>query len=595
MLKNKIVWSCLILSLLLHLGGLYLTRNLWLGDLDAETFRARIALMPPQFKPRRLSALPKQDTEAPKVEMEYLQRPEEQAAEIREQDLQLETTAPKIEAPEAPLALREVASGAKEDAPILEQVKMISPSELGLADSMGIPSMDLLRMVDLSRANKEHAVVIPNSNSRRDLAGYINFTQLRVYGAGSGRGGLDAMSRYLRDHTRILARVRDETYEHFISENLLKDPIHFLLQDGGLIAYREEVLTMFSQEEKALLGRYLREGGFLFIEGNNRYLREMAGHLRAILGADAQLAPISTAHMIYHSFYEFGGGFPGEHKAQVADMGSNPTWYYPASNREDLLAAQLDVTFNPEAIDLGEAAVPPPQGLWGVELDGDLVAVLSDLGLQQTWMGSFSADGDGTEPVTYSLMAGTNIVVYALTRNGGMTPKLPPPAWMQGQKPAVALQEPEREPGSAAYAIDTEELFADLDASLALVQAPIGSEILDDITIRVDGRYSLELFKRGYQGLLFHNLPAGRHWVEIHYGGQTQQLEVDLQGGKVATLTFALNRFAFVAQLRMQEQEERVVLQHWSKAFADLKIEEIYLAEDREWLEAGQDGSVGVP
>ena len=60
-----------------------MTRDLWLGELDAESFRARIALIPPQFKPRRLSALPKQDTAAPKVEMEYLQRPEEQAAEIR--------------------------------------------------------------------------------------------------------------------------------------------------------------------------------------------------------------------------------------------------------------------------------------------------------------------------------------------------------------------------------------------------------------------------------------------------------------------------------------------------------------------------------
>ena len=52
-----------------------------------------------------------------------------------------------------------------------------------------------------------------------------------------------------------------------------------------------------------------------------------------------------------------------------------------------------------------------------------------------------------------------------------MTPKLPPPAWMQGQKPAVALQEPEWERGTVSYDIDTEELFDDLDASLALIQA----------------------------------------------------------------------------------------------------------------------------
>ena len=195
-----------------------MTRDLWLDELDAESFRARIALIPPQFKPRRLSALPKQDTEAPQVEMEYLQRPEEQAAEIREQDLRLETTAPDIETQQAPLALREIASGAKEDEPVFERVKMISPSALGLADSMGIASMDLLRMVDLARANKDHAAVIRDPGSRRDLAGYVNFTHVYVYGAGSGRGALDAMSRYLRDHTRLLARVSDETYEHFLSE-----------------------------------------------------------------------------------------------------------------------------------------------------------------------------------------------------------------------------------------------------------------------------------------------------------------------------------------------------------------------------------------
>ena len=384
----------MLLSVFLHLAGLYLTRSLWLSELDAESFRARITLIPPQFKPRRLSALTKQDIEVPKVEMEYLQRPEEQAAEMREQDLRLETTAPTVDVQEAPLVLRNIVSGAKQEEPVFERVKMISPSALGLADSMGIASMDLLRMVDLARANKEHAAVIRDPGSRRDLAGYVNFTQVRVYGAGSGRGGLDAISRYLRDHTRLLARVRDETYEHFLSEKLLRDPMHFLFQGGGLVPYRDEVLTMFSPEEKALLGRYLREGGFLFIEGNNRYLREMAAQLRAILGAEANLVPIPTSHMVYHSFYEFGGGFPGEDKAQIPDVGSNPTWYYPLSNRDDLLAAQLDVSFNPEAIEAGQQEVPPPQGLWGVELDGDMVAVLSDLGLQQNWMASLNSESD---------------------------------------------------------------------------------------------------------------------------------------------------------------------------------------------------------
>ena len=130
---------------------------------------------------------------------------------------------------------------------------MISPSSLGLADSMGEASMDLLRLEDMARANKDHAAIIPSRATRRDLSGYVNFTQLRVYGAGSGRGALDALSRYLRDHTDLLAQVRDKTYELFLSEQLLKDPIHFLFEDT-LSAYDPNILTKFSADEKALLG-----------------------------------------------------------------------------------------------------------------------------------------------------------------------------------------------------------------------------------------------------------------------------------------------------------------------------------------------------
>ena len=119
-------------------------------------------------------------------------------------------------------------------------------------------------------------------------------------------------------------------------------------------------------------------------------------------------------------------------------------------------------------------------------------------------------------------------------------------------------------PLAVDVAVADELLFDDLDAWLALVVAPIGSEITEDITVRLDGRYSLELLKRGYQGLLFHNLSAGTHWVELSYGGQTQQIEVDLEGGQVTTLTFALNRFAFVVRLRVQEQEERADWPRWS-------------------------------
>ena len=584
MRRHRTAYICLLASLLLHLTALYLGDHLWRDELDAEAFRVRLARIPPQFKPPRPIPLPPLDIEALKVEMEYL-RTDQPAVSVRDPNLESEATPPEIESPTAPLALREMAVGAKEDAPILEREKMISPSSLGLADSMGVAAMDLLRIEDMARANKDHAAIIPSRATRRDLSGYVNFTQLRVYGASSGRGVLDALSRYLRDHTHLLARVRDKTYEYFLSEQLLKDPIHFLFEDS-LSAYDPNILTKFSAEEKALLGRYLREGGFLFIEGTSRrtnhYLREMKDQLREILGPGARLAPIPTSHPIYHSFYEFGGGFPGEDKSRLEDAGDNPSWYYPVNNRYEVLALQEEQEATLGGASALNTALPPPEGLWGVELDGELVAVISDLWLGNYWQASFNTEDEETPPATYALMAGTNILVYALTRKSGITPQLPPPAWMPEQRPVAMVQEA---PLAITTAAADELLFDDLDAWLALVVAPIGNEITEDIAVRLDGRYSLELLKRGYQGLLFHNLPAGAHWVELSYGGQTQQVEVDLRGGQVTTLTFALNRFAFVVRLRVQEQEERADWQRWSAAFADLEVEEIYLAADREWLE----------
>jgi hypothetical protein len=40
-----------------------------------------------------------------------------------------------------------------------------------------------------------------------------------------------------------------------------------------------------------------------------------------------------------------------------------------------------------------------------------------------------------------------------------------------------------------------------------------------------------------------------------------------------------------MSQLRLEQQDEQVALVRWLQAFSDLDIEEIYLAEDREWLE----------
>ena len=51
-----------------------------------------------------------------------------------------------------------------------------------------------------------------------------------------------------------------------------------------------------------------------------------------------------------------------------------------------------------------------------------------------------------------------------------------------------------------------EETFMDLDASLAPCKHH-GRAIDRDLQLRIDGRYTLELLKTGYNGMLLHNLP----------------------------------------------------------------------------------------
>ena len=49
--RHRTAYVCLLASLLLHLTALYLGNYLWRDALDAETFRVRLARIPPQFKP----------------------------------------------------------------------------------------------------------------------------------------------------------------------------------------------------------------------------------------------------------------------------------------------------------------------------------------------------------------------------------------------------------------------------------------------------------------------------------------------------------------------------------------------------------------
>jgi hypothetical protein len=596
---QKLLRLSLLVSLLLHLSGIVLVEYVWWGSEDEALVKVRLA-RPPRMKPVRLEIRPVggEQAEAPTL-MERLAPEAAGPRPLSDAQLPLGGEAgggagmgeraggagPPLHPDGGPMALGGGGPGARgagafaapgERGPVLGG--LARPGTGQDADR----TFDLLRLQDMARANKDHAAVIPNWASRRDLKGYVNITRIR--GVGYDSGNIDELARYMTDYTQVLVQAQPGHYDYFLNEQLLKDPIHFFfnpIRPDGLRPPTPYPLTRMSKEELALLERYLRGGGFLFVEGGRNYLSEMIARLKEALGGEGRLFALPLSHPLYTAYYDFSGGFPGEDKRGLKEAVGGDRWYYPGSQVRDIdpdVPPPPPSPTNPQAQQVEEV---PPLGLWGLDLKGQVVAVLSDLGIHRKWVTNIDPGQPSDDSPSLNLMASTNIVVYALTQQGGMTPHLPPPAWEQ-----VKPQEPLAERPGASEGGEESEVFAELDASLALVQTPLGRELEPGgVELIVDGKYSLELLKGGLHGFVLHNLPPGAHWLELRYGGKSKQLDVELKGGQVRTLTFGLNRFGFLTQLRLSQQEELMGAEAWRTNFGDLQIEEVFLGEDREKLE----------
>lgn len=549
----------LLISLILHLAVLFLADQLWQGDWEGDRFRTRLA-SPPRFEtPPRWST--SQRPELPRTAMEYLPSVRVPGV-VGELEGLMPTGSPaELELP----GLVDAELPAEEDLepvfPKFGGVAMPSPSGPIYVDSLESEAMELLRIEDRARADGERAMVILDRHSKRDLTGYINFTLVRMDGIESDGAVLDGLARYLRDYTRILARVRPRPTVYFRSEQLLKDPIHFLFSGSSMNdGVPPGKHTHMSDKELKMLGRYLRSGGFLFVEPSyydtlstlkRGWLSEMIVHVYDALEGEGRYFEIPPSHPIYHSFYDFDGGFPGEDKRRMLDV-PPPAWYYAKGMKDR-------------------------RGLWGIELDGELVAVFNDSNLHGSWPQRDEAVGGGSAQLM--LQVGTNIVTYALTRTRGLTPTKLAPAW-SNKRPVVEVEEEWVLP-------DVRDLIDDLGGSLALVRAPLGERIDEEGGLRVglDGEFDFELNRGANQGVMVRNLAAGKHRVEIEYGGRRRRLEVGLRGDRVLTVTFGLNRLAFVKRLRLKVHREQMELDEWRRRFSDLSIEERFYEVENDWLE----------
>ncbi len=293
-------------------------------------------------------------------------------------------------------------------------------------------AMDLIDLTLLAQSDRFKAAIIVSEDSLQRPEGFINFTHLLLEGT-TKNYRLEDLARYMRDHTSIIAHARGVAVRGFSRETLLKDPIHFLFP-GDPPSGDERIYI--NEDDSERLGRYLRGGGFLFVDAGDGpddhwFLKDTLRQIRRALKGQGVVVELPADHPIYSAYYTYEDGFPSENKREVMRFapGIGNPWFYPART----------------------PCLNTLRGLWGVEtLEGQLVAVLSDLDLRRRWVGeplaggacqseaeeettSEESDEGGEETIVRLpyLQAATNIVTYALTRPGGLAVQLAPFAWKQ--------------------------------------------------------------------------------------------------------------------------------------------------------------------
>ncbi len=542
-----------------------------------EKFRARLRQVP-RFEPKRLANTKPRNV--PMRQMEY----HRQEARVQERpDLVApDQDIPLLSPPELARVLRPFAIAAKADTFSPEvserQAERAMASTEALRDSLRGESLDLLRVQDLAAAGNLPAVVLIGPTNRRDVTGFVTLRRVRLRGAGGGTRGLEALARHMRDHTQLLVQVDPRKHDYFLNPELLRDPIHFLFGGGGLRLSGDWPLLQVGEREKEMLRQYVQGGGLLFIEGSNRFLQSAAQLMQEVVGADGGMRPLPPTHPVYHAFFDFDSGFPSEDKGIYFMLESRPTtWDYPIRAPDEVVEAAPNV--NP---DLEEIAQPaqPPAGLWGVELEGRLVAILSDIRLHDAWVGSMALNENTALDLQSGpkLAAGVNLIVYALTREEGTAVRRALPAWVQKRpvdRPSAAIDDTSsRADPDAGF---DESLYDHLDGAVAVVCAPLGASFgPGSVRIRVGG-HDVELFRDDLQGVILNQLPPGEHWVEIAWRGKSETALATVKGRQISTVTLSVQRLAMLHRILVEVQPDVVGYDDWLHTFDDLEVQEIFL------------------
>lgn len=261
---------------------------------------------------------------------------------------------------------------------------------VGKESSMKSLTDDLMDVKHLD-TGRYKAMVVQDPDDKTKVSGFFHMDLLRVNSHmvrdWDGNPGWNSEPTALPNVKKMVEKVTDikMTLSEFIrmdSEKLLDSP---------MVVLTGETVFDYSEAEAENLGRYLRNGGFLFFDDSgipmigspiDRTARQL---MKDALGEDIVFEKLPNDHRLYHCFFDFNGPPIG-----------------------------FDFRFSKELHE-------PYDFLEGVYIDGRLAILISNKAYCKFWDHAYMGEkSHGLGDPTRQLQFGVNIVVFALTQPGGI-------------------------------------------------------------------------------------------------------------------------------------------------------------------------------
>lgn len=280
-------------------------------------------------------------------------------------------------------------SGAKAEELAFDEVEMIELAETSapVQEALSLKH-ELLNVGDLD-IGRYQAVLIQDPDNKRNIRGFFNMTVIDYDIADKNRDrfptAVEELMRYMRDHTKINARIEGTTLE-FSDPRIMEAPMIYVTGNDAVL--------QISDTEKTNLGEYLKNGGFLYAEEIRQSDAEN--------GLDGKEAGVS------------GTPFDRQFKALMKDgqvLGSDGSKWQKVPKSHPLYYSFWDF---PDGPPMGGAPGGNVFDLEMLELRGRVAVVFSDLNVSWYW-GDPLADARER-----GLQFGVNLIVYALTQPGGI-------------------------------------------------------------------------------------------------------------------------------------------------------------------------------